>query len=412
MSDTTIRATSRTRPWLGYWPDPDDTPSAPVEREPIALAAPDGAIVRGILWTPARRTPRVGVVLAHPRGDFSTHYACAPLAAAGYAVLGIATRYVNNDTDLLHEACVRDVSVAVEELRRRGMDAIVALGNCGGGSLMALAQAGVPAGDGEAGIASIGADGFIALAAHGGEGVYMMQVIDPSVRDESDQFSVDPDLDMYDPRNGWRPWPEPSSYDTAWLVQYRAAQRERVAHLDVAARASVDARAEARAQLRATDGSAPETGSAAWSDLRRRSVAVRYLTVYRTLADPAHLDPTIEPDERPLGSILAAGDPLVANHGAGGLARTVTDRAWLSTWSGLSSHARMADTLPRVTVPTLVVHPTGDSEIRLSSAAALRDASGADDLSYELMAGATHYLEGRRAEAMDLLVDWIRPRFG
>jgi len=404
--------TTRTRPWLGYWPDPDDTPAAAVEREPIALIAPDGAVVRGILWTPARHRARIGVVLAHPRGDFSTHYACAPLAAAGYAVLGIATRYVNNDTDLLHEACVRDVTVAVEELRRRGVDAVVALGNCGGGSLMALAQAGVPAGETGPGIASIGADGFIALAAHGGEGVYMMQVIDPSVRDETDQFSVDPDLDMYDARNGWRPWPEPSRYDHGWLVLYRAAQRERVARLDAAARTSVAARAAARAELRATDGSAPAVGTAAWSDLRRRSVAVRYQTVYRTLADPAHLDPTIEPDDRPLGSILAAGDPMVANHGAGGLARTVTDRAWLSTWSGLSSHACMADTLPRVTVPTLVVHPTADSEIRLSSAAALRDAAGAEDLSYELLPGATHYLEGRRAEAMDLLVDWMRPRFG
>ncbi|MET0150752.1 MAG: hypothetical protein ABW310_16530, partial [Acidimicrobiales bacterium] len=35
---------------------------------------------------------------------------------------------------------------------------------------------------------------------------------------------------------------------------------------------------------------------------------------------------------------------------------------------------------------------------------------GAEDRTYAELAGAPHYLEGRRPEAMDLLIDWLRDR--
>ncbi|MEI7618530.1 MAG: alpha/beta hydrolase [Actinomycetota bacterium] len=382
---------------LNYWPLPEDKPSVDVQRESIRLVSPDGSLVRGVLWTPPVGTPwKTAVILSHPRGDFSVHYACPLLAAAGYAVLGFGTRYMNNDTDCLHESCIIDVQTAHDEMKRRGAEAVVLLGNSGGGSLMAMAQAQLGIGD-----------GWIGMAAHPGEGVFMLQVIDPSVADETDPFSTIPELDMYNPDNGWQPWPGRCEYDPEWLVRYRAAQVARVARIDAIAKASIAEAEAAGRQLRTID----KSDASAWREQRRRAVFTKYLTIYRTLADPAYLDLSIDPDDRPVGSLFAFPDPLDANYGRGGLARTMTARGWLSTWSGLSSHAKLADTMPQVKVPTILVHPTADTEIRLWQAKEIVDNSGAADKTYVELKGAPHYLEGHRPEALGIVAEWLRKRF-
>lgn len=387
-----------TRPFgLGFWPLAQDNPGVEVQRESIRLVSPDGALVRGVLWTPPTGVPwKTAVILSHPRGDFSVHYACPLLAAAGFAVLGFSTRYLNNDTDCLHESCIVDVKTAYEEMKRRGAEAVVLLGNSGGGSLMAMAQA-------ELGIG----DGWIGMAAHPGEGVFMLQVIDPSVADENDPFATVPELDMYNPDNGWRPWPEPCAYDPAWLLQYRAAQVARVARIDTIAKASIADAQSAAGRLRGVD----KGDFVNWREQRRRAVFTKYLTIYRTLADPAYLDLSIDPDERPMGSLFAFPDPLDANYGRGGLARTMTARGWLSTWSGLSSQAKLADTMPLVKVPTILLHPTADTEIRVWQAKAIVDNAGAADTTYVELKGAPHYLEGHRPEALNIVAEWLTKRF-
>jgi alpha-beta hydrolase superfamily lysophospholipase len=382
---------------LGYWPLPEDRPTEAIRTESIRLVTADGALVRGLLWLPPAGTPwKTAVILSHPRGDFSVHYACPLLAAAGYAVCGFGTRSMNNDTDCVHENLVIDVAAVADEMRRRGAESVVLLGNSGGGSLMALAQAERGCGD-----------GWVGMAAHPGEGVFMNQVIDPSVADEHDPLSVVPELDMYNPDNGWRPWPAPVTYDRDWLAMYRAAQLARVARIDSIAKQALADANEAREILASVGTGDP----ARYKAVRARAVTTRYLVIYRTLADPAYLDLSIDPDERAMGSLFAFPDPLDANYGRGGLARTMTPRGWLSTWSGLSSHAKLADTLPKVLVPTLLIHPTADTEIRVRQAEEIIASAGAADTTLVTMHGALHYFEGSRREAMGHVVEWLRARF-
>src|SRR5207249_2958103 len=115
-----------------------------------------------------------------------------------------------------------------------------------------------------------------------------------------------PSLDMYDPANGWRRWPEPCTYDRDWLARFRAAQRDRVARIDGVATESLAQRDRERRRAKDLEPGTPE-----WIRATRKGSFGRYLTIYRTLANPAYLDLSIDPDDRPMGSVFAFPDPLL-----------------------------------------------------------------------------------------------------
>jgi pimeloyl-ACP methyl ester carboxylesterase len=400
-----------------------------VRRELVAHAATDGFPLTGLLHRPPGRDPDVVVLAMHPRVDFSHHYLVPGLVAGGYAFMGSATRYLNHDADALHERLALDVAGSVAFLRASGFRRVVLLGNSGGGSLFAfyLEQASkppagrltrAPSGDpvplGESELPM--ADGFALLAAHAGEGRFLLDRLDPSVVDEADPVASDPALDMYDARNGYRPLREgPSRFSPDFLAAFRAGQRARCARLDALAREWCEEARFFRAKL-------ADAAPADRARLARHAFQRRYLLIYRTLADPRYLDPVLDPSQRPLGSIFSFGrDPIVGNFGEG-LARTMSARGWLSTWSGLSSHAALERTLPHVRVPTLVIGALADMDIYPSEVRAAFEASGAADKTQVDLPWAGHYLQPVGAEGAKLahphervteevLLPWLRARW-
>ena len=88
----------------------------------------------------------------------------------------------------------------------------------------------------------------------------------------------------------------------------------------------------------------------------------------------------------------------------------MTARGWLSTWSGLSSHAKLADTMPQVKVPTMLVHPTADTEIRVWQAKEIVDAAGAERRHLPGDEGrARTTWKGHRQEALAAVAEWLAP---
>ncbi|MFD9669333.1 alpha/beta hydrolase [Rhodococcus sp. NPDC059968] len=354
------------------------------------LATADGAKVSGVLRVvPGAQTV---VALMHPRQDLTHHVLVPELLARGYAVWTQGTRSVNNDIVLVHEQALLDAAAGQVFLREKGFDHVVTLGHSGGGTLYAFyhQQAGLPSGErlthtpaGRA-IDLAGAemprpDAAIFMAPHPGQGALLLRLIDPSVVDESDPLSTDPDLNPFDPANGFAEPPHSSSYPPEFITRYRQAQRDRVARLDAIARRRVDEASDARRRYRSTADPAD----------RRAALAPRVLTVYRTDADLRFTDLSLNPNERPYGSLFGRR-PDLTNYGLVGFGRLATPDAWLSTWSGLSSNADFLRCAPTVTTPTLFVELTGDQACFPDDAKTMCDALGATDKTHIRVAG-THF---------------------
>ena len=370
--------------------------AAGIVREFVGLASPTagragagGHPCQGLYHRGVGRKPRVAMIATHYQIDFSEHYLADYLATRGIGFLGWNTRFRGFESSFVLDHALVDIGVGVRWLREvQGVDTVVLLGNSGGGSLMAAYQSQAvdpnvtplegmrPA----AGVTKLPpADGYVATAAHPGRPDVLTSWMDAAVVDENDPVATDPDLDLFDERNG-------PPYSQEFITRYRRAQTAR------------------------------NHGITDWAEMEFKSVRAagfsdRPFSVMRTWADPRMVDPSIEPTNRP-PNMCYAGVPAKANRSAHGIAAACTLRSWLGMWSLRVAQTRAEPHLARITCPALVINAEADTGVFPSDARRIYDAlAGADKA--QVAIDSDHYFTtpGARSEQADTIAGWIAKRW-
>ena len=195
-----------------------------------------------------------------------------------------------------------------------------------------------------------------------------------------------PSLDMYEPRNGYRPPPESSKYSPEFMARYRAAQLERCKKLDAKAFELIARQRRAQEQMKSSEFA--RLGPEDQTVIRRTAYFEPYMVIYRTSAMLVMTDLTIDPSDRRVGD---GNDPERPNfQGAGGMACVLTARAYLCTWSAIHSRMVTMDTLPKITVPTLFMVGSADLDETPKFLREQYEVSAAKDKAIVFVKGGTH----------------------
>lgn len=381
------------------------------------LITADGAQVVGYLH--ANGGENTVVFIMHPRELLVTHYLVPHLLKAGYACWVQGPRTVGNDLRLEHETAIVDVAAGVVHLRNLGFENIVQLGNSGGASLFAFynqqslqapekrilrSPGGRPTKLDEVEMPAV--DGFVFIAPHPGQGKLLLNSIDPSVTDENDPLSVDPNLDPFAKENGYRGNRQSSSYTPEFIKRYRAAQMKRVERIDEMAKELIANRMAARKRYK-EDGNDQDN---------KKSSLREIFTVWRTDADPRCFDLTLDASDRRWGTVWGA-NPTASNLGSVGFGRVCTPESWLSTWSALSSNASFELCGESIKQPTMLVYYTGDNTVFPSDFDAIIDSVAAKDKQIRKIRGNHHGHaltpdeEPGQEQAAAAIVEWLNEQF-
>jgi dienelactone hydrolase len=333
--------------------------------------------LEGVLIRPPGKESKTLLVFMHPASTLQLLPVPRAAARLGAHVLCAGSRYARNDTAGILENVLLDLGAYIRHAKAEwGYEKIVLVGWSGGGSLALFYQSQAespsithtPAGDAVdvVGANLIPADAIIFQAAHISRARLLLDIIDPSVRDELNPDDRDPTLDIYDPSN-----PNKPPYSATFIAGYRQAQLARMQ--------KITAKVKATFSLLV----AKKTGE-----------VERGFITHRTLADPRFLDGSLDPNDRRIGWCYL-GNPETVNTGPVGLGRFSTLRSWLSQWSIDDTNADGLKCAAKIGVPMLVIENTADDAVPQPHAGLLFEAAASSDKTFEVIKGATHYYAGQ-----------------
>ena len=186
------------------------------ERDFVSLASPTMPTAghgsqpcQGLYHRPAGTQPTVAFMATHYNVDFGEHYLAPYLAAErGYGFLGWNTRFRGNEAYFLLESALVDMGVGLRWLRERGR---ASTRSCSSAT-RAVARSCRRTSPRRSSRTSLRPSAgsfprpcstsrrltyYIALNAHPGRPEVLTNWFDPSVTDEVDPISVDPELDLF-----------------------------------------------------------------------------------------------------------------------------------------------------------------------------------------------------------------------
>src|SRR5215210_4733062 len=404
--------------------------SDPIQLEQTSIKADDGVTTEGMLYSIPSKKPRTVIVTMHPNDDRQRHYMLRPAAERGFAGFGMKSRWSGQHG--IHEELLLDIAAAVRYLKKeRGFERVVFTGQSGGGSLFAFYQSQAemapeqrftetPAGDPPdlRKHEMIQGDGIVLLNANEGEGLHLTHHLDPSILDESDPFSSDPSLDMFNPANGFKRPPESSRYSPEFTKKFRDAQWARAERLTAKARGYIRERNMYRAMLK--QPGFDQLSEQQRLDIERRAEHLPVMVLYRSEADLDYTDQITRPTDRAYGSNRSSTRPDVFNLEPDARTRTIRPDAYLSTMSGPASHARLHENIHKVSVPTLVLTGTADRGTYVWEQEKTFVEAAAKDKNIVKIEGADHAWnpsgpkagDGKQKDRMlDALFAWVSKRF-